>query len=63
MATRVDCSTNSHVAYCTVPACVFREVYVNRSRALQAAAQHRALVHPEDRASAQNLRRQLARVH
>lgn len=62
MATRVDCSTNTHVAYCTAPGCTFREVYVNRSRAFQAAAQHRALAHPADQASAQNLRRAMARA-
>jgi len=61
MATRVDCSTNSHLPYCTT--CGWRgEPTPSRARAYQWAAQHRALAHPDDRASAQNLRRALARA-
>jgi hypothetical protein len=60
MATRVDCSTNSNVPYCTT--CGWRGgTTATRERAFQAAAQHRATAHPDDRASAQNLRRRLAR--
>lgn len=60
MPTRVDCSTDSHVPWCD---CGWRgPAYPVKTRAVQLAAQHRATAHPEDTASAQNLRRQLARA-
>ena len=59
MATRVDCSTNSNVPYCD---CGWHgAVTTTPARAIQEAAQHRAQHHPDDRKSAQNLRRRLAR--
>jgi hypothetical protein len=61
MATRVDCSTASSVPYCTT--CGWRgQTTTSRTRAFQSAAQHRAIAHPEDQRSAQNLRRRMSRA-